>query len=124
MSAFLGSADLPLTIGRTPGKHIRRVVANAAEYCVISRQLSLVIFSLLHRSADHDVALPAEYIHHPVVRAATAEEIKLLGVRLAQDDQMSAACDHLLIVHQRLGAIPRTVDDDVFLELTKGLSIR
>jgi hypothetical protein len=66
------------------------------------------------RSNAASSALAAEKVHDPPVPAAATEKIELLGVRLPEDDQVSASRDHFIVTHYRLRAVPGTINDNVF----------
>jgi hypothetical protein len=65
------------------------------------------------------MSLLAEHVHGPVIRAAAAEEIKLLGEGSCQHNKVPAPREHLVILQQSLGAIAGATDDDIFREVCK-----
>jgi hypothetical protein len=43
--------------------------------------------------------VPAEHVHGPVIRAAAAKEIELLGKGSSQENKVPAPGKHLIILH-------------------------
>jgi hypothetical protein len=104
-------------------KYVARVLDNLTEHSVVIGAGGFRFVTVLHGPSDDDVPLPAEHVHGPVIRATAAEEIELLGERSSQDNKVPAPREHLIILHQSLGAIAGAIDDDVFSELRERLHI-
>ena len=83
-------SQLLYTLPGAAVEHVTRVLDNFTEYPIVIGVGEFGFVTVLHRPANDDVSVPAEHVHGPVIHAAAAKEIELLGKGSSQENKVPA----------------------------------